>query len=85
MNKIILISSIILLSACGSTSNRTLTHTLVNDNGNILSYHKSQNDCQGTAIIANIRKVNDWNSKKNHGSHQRTPVKDGALKKVSCK
>lgn len=85
MKKIIVIGSIILLTACSTNPNQTQIHTLTNSNGTLITAHKSHNECQAASTIANIRKVNDWNSKKNHGSHQRTPVKDGSLQKVSCK
>jgi hypothetical protein len=85
MKNIILISSIILLTACSTNSNQPRTYTLTSSNGTPISTHKSVNECQAAALRANIRKTNDRNSQKNHGSHQRTSVKDGSLQKVSCK
>jgi len=83
MKNIILIGSIILLSACSTNSNQSQTYTLASSNGTPISTHKSVNECQAAAIRVNIRKTNDWNA--THKSHQSVPVKDGSLKKVSCK
>lgn len=86
MKKMSVLISMCFLAACSNTNDVSSNqrYTLTYDNGAPVSAHKEINDCNAAAIVANIREVNNWNSK--YRNSKTAPLhKPSAPRKASCK
>lgn len=85
MKNIILVGTLILLSACSSTENTSQqrTFTLYTSTNTPVSTHQNYNDCLAASVRENIKKTNEWNS--SNKPHQRVSIQNGNKPKVACK
>ncbi|MDP2635134.1 MULTISPECIES: hypothetical protein [unclassified Pseudoalteromonas] len=85
MKKMSVLISMCFLAACSNTNDVSSNkrYTLTYDNGAPVSAHKKINDCNAAAVVANIREVNNWNSK--YRNSKTAPLnKSSAPRKASC-
>mgnify|MGYP001059217720 CR=1 FL=1 len=86
MKKISVLISMCFLAACSNTNDVSSNkrYTLAYDNGVPVSTHKEIKDCGAAAIVANIREVNNCNTK--YRNSKTAPLhKASAPRKASCK